>query len=105
MIIVCVLLLYSTFNFPIAFKAGLAKRSAQKAEAVANYAEAISDYQKIFTLFPDSEEHKARLAICYIKVGEIQQAADILKKINDKKLSKEVIRELNALIQELKQNQ
>jgi tetratricopeptide (TPR) repeat protein len=104
MILVGALLLYSAFNFPIAFKAGLAKQSAQKAEAMADYALAISEYQKILTLFPDSEEHKARLAVCYIKAAEIQQAADILKKIDDKKLSQKVVKELNALIEELKQN-
>lgn len=104
MIIVGALLLYSAFRFPIAFNAGLAKRSAKKAERVSDFSSAISEYQKILALFPDSEEHKARLAVCYIKNGEIQQAADILKKIDDKKLSQNVVKELNALINELKQN-
>ncbi len=103
MILIVALLLYSGFKFPLAFNAGLANQSAKKAEAMADYSTAISEYQKILTLFPDSEEHKARLAVCYIKNGEIRQAADILKKINDKKLSQKVVKELNALIKEVKQ--
>lgn len=73
MIIVVALILYSAFKFPIAFKAGLAKQSAKQAEAAADYALAISEYQKILTLFPDSEEHKALLAVYYIKTGATQQ--------------------------------
>jgi len=102
MIFVGVCLLYSAFNFPIAVKAGLAKQSAEKAEAISDYSSAISEYKIILALFPDSEEHKARLAVSYIKNGEIQQAADILKNIDDKKLSKNVVKELNSLIEELK---
>ena len=66
MILIVALMLYSGFKFPLAFNAGLANQSAEKAEAVADYTTAISDYQKILALFPDSEEHKARLAVCYI---------------------------------------
>lgn len=102
--LVGVLLLYSAFKFPIAFNAGLAQQSAKKSEAISDFSSAIPEYQKVLALFPNSEEHKARLAVCYIKSGELNQAADILKKIDDKKLSQKVIKELNALIKEVKQN-
>jgi len=99
MILIVVLLLYSGVKFPLAYNAGLANQSAKKAEAMADYSIAISEYQKILTLFPDSEEHKARLAVCYIKNGEIRQAGDILKNIDDKRISQKVVKELNALIE------
>jgi hypothetical protein len=102
MILIVLLLLYSGFKFPLAFNAGLANQSAKKAEAMADYSNAILGYQKILALFPDSEEHKARLAVCYIKNGELRQAGDILKNINDKRLSQKVVQELNALIEEIK---
>ncbi|MBF0473876.1 MAG: tetratricopeptide repeat protein [Nitrospirae bacterium] len=102
MILIIALLLYSSFKFPHTFNAGLANNSAKKAEAMADYSTAISEYKKILTLFPDSEEHKARLAVCYVKNGEIRQAADILIKIDDKKLSQGVVKELNALFEKVK---
>jgi predicted Zn finger-like uncharacterized protein len=101
MVIVGILLLYSVLKFPIAFTAGLAEKSAKKAESISDFSSAISAYQKVLALFPESEEHKARLAICYIKTGEIGQAQVILERIDDKKLSQNVVKELNALINEL----
>lgn len=44
MIVVVALLLYSALKFPLAFTAGLANQSARKAEAMADYSSAISEY-------------------------------------------------------------
>ena len=83
MVVVVGLILYSGFKFPIAFKAGVAQSVGKKAEATSDYSSAILEYNKILSLFPKSEEHKARLAICYIRSGKVQHAADIIKNINE----------------------
>lgn len=104
MFVIAALVLYSGFKFPIACKAGIAQKAGKAAEAIADYSNAILEYQKVLALFPESQEHKARLAVCYIKSGEIQQAANLLKNINEKSLSKEVISELNTLINNKQNN-
>ena len=91
MIIIAGLMVYSAFSLPTAFIAVTASKTGRNAETAADFHSAILEYQKILVFFPNSQEHKARLAICYLKTGEIQQASDILKYINEKSLSKSTI--------------
>jgi hypothetical protein len=102
MIAIAGLMLFSAFSLPTAFKAIISLKSGRSAETSADFKTAISEYQKILALFPNSPEHKARLAICYLKTGEIQLASDVLKNIDNKSLSKSTIKEINTLIGNLK---
>ena len=95
------MLLYSALKFPHTFKACTAQKAGKAAEAQHNYAAAISEYQKILAIFPQSHEHKARLAVCLLRSGEVGQASAIIKTIDEKSLSKDVITELNFLISRL----
>jgi len=100
-VLVALLMVYSAAKFPTSIAAGTAQRAGKVAEAGADYAAAVLYYQKVLSLFPASEEHKARLAICYIKIGEVLKAREIVKNLNEKSLSKSVVAELNSTIQSL----
>ena len=102
MLMVGVLIIISAFNLPTALQAGNALSTAKKAEAISDYTSAILEYQKIIALYPESQEHKARLAICYMKTNDLRKASDIINSIDEKKLSQKVVVELNDLMSKLK---
>jgi hypothetical protein len=102
MIIIAGLMVYSASSLPTAFIAVTASKTGRNAETVADFHSAIVEYQKILVFFPDAQEYKARLAICYLKTGAAEQASDIFKNLNEKSLSKSTIMELNSLVSNLK---
>ncbi len=102
MVIVVLLIGLSSYYLHTAVKAGYAFRVAKKAEANRDYPAAIAQYQKILAVFPESQEHSARLAICYIKANETQKALPLILALDEKKLSSSLIDELNALIDQQK---
>ena len=101
-VIIFCLVLYSALKFPPVIKSIVTQKAGKTAEINQNYSSAILEYQKILTVFPNSQEHKARLSVCYFKSGEIHRAFDIIETIDEESLSKESISELNTLINQLK---
>ena len=61
-------------------KAIRAEQYAKKAEEISDYSTAAKEYEKILSLFPDSDEHRARLAVCYMKKGDKLNAYYIKKR-------------------------
>lgn len=97
-LLVIAISIFSSFRLPIVFKAVASERSANNAIAKGDYDNATVEFQKILALYPDSDDHKGKLAICHIKTGQIMDAVRVIKTIDESGLSKDVASELGALI-------
>ena len=104
MVIVVLLILLSSYYLPTALQAGYAFRVAKKAEANHDYPAAIEQYQKILAVYPQSQKHQARLAICYLQTNDTKKALPLILALDDKKLPDALITEINALIEKGKKN-
>jgi tetratricopeptide (TPR) repeat protein len=99
MVIVVLLILLSSYYLPTALQAGYSFRVAKKAEANRDYPAAIEQYQKILAVFPASQKHQARLAICYLQIKDTKKALPLILALDEKKLPDALIEEINGLIE------
>jgi hypothetical protein len=72
------LALFSLSRFPPVYRAARADNAAVAAEREHRFPAAIEDYGRVLALFPDSEYHRERLAVCYLKAGRIEDARRVM---------------------------
>ncbi|MBV9467809.1 MAG: hypothetical protein JO316_00200 [Abitibacteriaceae bacterium] len=87
--LVGVVLLLAFIRFPASLSAGIAFDRGHRAETSQHYTEAVTQYQKVVTRFPDSTPVLVRLCVVSFHAGQLDVTAHTLNKLQGRELSKE----------------
>jgi len=101
--VILLIVVYASFRFPSMLAAGVAFDKGQRAEAAADFALAESEYQKVAFSFPDSTIVLARLAIAQCRGRDLSAATPALLKLEGRKVSSKLARELESAVREAQQ--
>ena len=94
--------LLAVSRFPSALAAGVAFERGQRAEAAGAFAVAVDEYTKVTQRFPSSTLAIARKGIAAFHAGQYQVAAEAFDAISGSEASSDIVREVNAAIDQMK---
>lgn len=101
MAVVAAAVVFALMEFPSSIDAAVAFERGRRAESASNYREAVQEYRRVLNTFPDSTEPTARLGISYYRSGDIPAAIRTINLLEGRKVSKELVAELDATVREI----
>lgn len=101
--LIAALSVFALTRVPAALSASIAFERGQKNERAGKYDQAGVEYLKVIKQFPEFNLAVARLGISQYRAGDVRAAAETFSKLDGQPASAELVREVNAVIEDMKQ--
>lgn len=102
-LILAIVLIFAAFRSVTSFRAGIAAERAERAENQKQYSLAADYYQQVVDLYPNSTFGLTRLAITRYQAGQLDAAAEAIKKLGTRSMKKETVIELSRILDAIKE--